>query len=70
MSIKKELLEELTKEQLESIAESKGIKFDKLSIAQQKYYENWEEKEKIVDLMNENCDISVKEIEDFLKLEK
>jgi len=68
MSIKKELLNRLTEKQLKELAESKGIKF-KLSETQEMYYTNWNEKEKIIDLMNEKEDLTVKEIEKFIKLQ-
>ena len=67
MSIKKELLRELTENQLRDLAQSKGIKF-KLSKIQKKYYADWDEKDKIVDLMGDKEDLSLKEIEDFIKL--
>jgi len=66
MSIKKELLDKLTENQLIEIAESKGIKFD-LSKTQEKYYDGWDEKEKMVDLMSGKEDITVKEIENIIK---
>lgn len=68
MSIKKELLSRLTEKQLKELAESKGIKF-KLSETQEMYYTNWNEKEKIIDLMNEKEDLTVKEIEKYIKLQ-
>ncbi len=67
MSIKKELLSELTVQQLKELAESKGIKF-KLSEIQKNYYADWNEKDMIVDLMVEKETITVKEIEQFIKL--
>jgi len=66
MSIKKELLSELTLRQLKELAESKGIKF-KLSEVQKNYYAKWNEKDMIVDLMVEKEALTVKEIEEFLK---
>ena len=66
MSIKKELLSELTLQQLKKLAESKGIKF-KLSDVQKNYYAKWNEKDMIVDLMVEKEVLTVKEIEEFLK---
>ena len=68
MSIKKELLNELTEQQLKDLAQSKGIKF-KLNMVQQKYYEGWDEKDKIVDIMGDKEDLSVREIEKFIKLQ-
>ena len=69
MSIKKELLNRLTEKQLKKLAESKGIKF-KLSETQEMYYTNWNEKEKMIDLMNEKEDLTIKEIEKFIKLQE
>jgi len=68
MSIKKELLNKLTEKQLRELADDKGIKF-KLSKRQKKYYLGWEEKDKIVDIMTDTADISVKDIEEFIKLQ-
>jgi len=67
MSIKKELLDELTEKQLRELAENKGIKFN-LSDAQKKYYADWNEKEILVDVMNDTEGITVREIEEYLKL--
>ena len=65
MSIKKELLNELTEKQLKQLAENKGIDFS-LNNIQEKYYENWDEKDKIVDIMTDQKHISVSEIEKFI----
>jgi hypothetical protein len=69
MSIKKELLNELTEHQLKQLAESKGIAFS-LNTVQKKYYENWAEKDKMVDLMSTNKNITVSEIEKFIQAKK
>jgi hypothetical protein len=69
MSIKKELLNELTEHQLRELAESKGIAFS-LNSVQKKYYENWAEKDKLVDLMSTNKHITVPEIEKFIQAKK
>jgi hypothetical protein len=69
MSIKKELLNELSEQQLKKLAESKGIKF-KLNNIQKKYYQNWDEKDKLVDLMATNTHITVPEIEKFIQAKK
>jgi hypothetical protein len=66
MSIKKELLCELSEQQLKELAESKGIKF-KLKKIQKKYYENWDEKDKLVDMMSSKSELSIKDIEEFIK---
>lgn len=65
MSIKKELLNELTEKQLKQLAENKGIDFS-LNDVQARYYENWDEKDKIVDIMTDQKHISVSEIEKFI----
>ena len=65
MSIKKELLNELTEKQLKQLAENKGIDFS-LNDVQEKYYENWDEKDKIVDIMTDQKHISVSEIEKLI----
>lgn len=70
MSIKKELLDELTLQQLKEIAESNGIKFKRLSKTQKEYYEDWDEKEKIVDIMTGKEKITIKEIEDYIRTYK
>ena len=66
MTLKKQLLSKLTEEQLKELAENKGIKF-KLSETQEMYYSKWNEKDKLVDLMEEKGDLTVKEIEKFIK---
>jgi choline kinase len=66
MSIKKELLDELNEKQLKELAKSKGVKFT-MSDAQKKYYAEWKEKDRLVDMMNDKEDITVKEIEKILK---
>ena len=65
MSIKKELLNELTEIQLRQLAENKGINFS-LNDIQEKYYENWDEKDKLVDIMTDQRHISISEIERFI----
>jgi hypothetical protein len=69
MSIKKEMLQELTEQQLTKLAENKDIKF-KLNKTQKEYYANWDEKDKIIDLMGDKEDLTLKEIEEFIKLQK
>ena len=66
MSIKKELLDELTVNQLRDLAQDKGISF-KLSKLQKKYYEEWDEKDRLVDLMADYSGLSVREIESYIK---
>ena len=65
MSIKKELLNELTENQLKQLAEIKGIEFT-LNTIQKEYYIDWEEKDKLVDIMTDQKQISVSDIEKFI----
>jgi hypothetical protein len=65
MSIKKEILNELTKQQLEQLAKIKGIKF-RLNKTQKKYYEDWDERDKLVDIMSYEKELKIKDIEDFI----
>ena len=65
MSIKKELLNELTEHQLKQLAETKGIEFT-LNTIQEEYYTGWEEKDKLVDIMTDQKQISVSDIEKFI----
>jgi hypothetical protein len=69
MSIKKELLNELTENQLKKLAESKGIAFS-MNKVQKKYYENWAEKDKLVDVIATSNNITVSEIEKFIQTKK
>ena len=66
MSLKKELLGELTEQQLKKLAESKRLKFS-MSESQEKYYADWNEKERLADIMNDKEDITIKEIEDIIR---
>ena len=66
MSIKKELLSQLSITQLKKLAEKKGISFA-LNKIQEEFYTDWSEKDLMIDMMNDNHDLSVKEIEDQLK---
>ena len=65
MSIKKELLQELSEKQLRQLAESKGIKLS-LNTTQKKYYKDWSEKDKLIDVMNDNKYLTISEIEKFI----
>jgi hypothetical protein len=47
----------------------KGIIF-KLNNVQKKYYENWAEKDKLVDMMATNNQITVSEIEKFIQTKR
>ena len=66
MSLKKELLSRLSLQQLKELALQKGMTFQ-LNKTQDEYYTDWSEKDRIVDLMNDNRDITIKEIEAFIK---
>ena len=66
MSLKKELLDKLTEKELKKLAENKGIKIY-LTEAQEKYYNDWNEKERLVDIMNDKEDITIKEIENYIR---
>jgi len=65
MSIKKELLNELTEKQLKQLAEYKGIEFT-LNSVQKNYYRSWDEKDKLVDLMTDHKQLTISEIEKFI----
>lgn len=69
MSIKKEMLHKMSLQQLKTLANNKGISFS-LSDQQKEYYAEWSEKDRIVDMMNDVRDLSLKEIEDHLKINK
>lgn len=66
MSIKKELLSQLSITQLKKLAETKNISLS-LNKTQEDYYSDWSEKDLMIDLMTDNRDISLTEIEDHLK---
>lgn len=68
MSIKKELLDELTENQLKNLAEAKGIQI-KLNKIQKMYYAEWDEKDKMVDILSDKENLTLKEIEKFIKLQ-
>lgn len=69
MSIKKELLDKLTEQQLKNLAQYKGIKF-KLNKIKEKYYSDWNERDMIIDIMSDKGDLTVREIEEFIKQQK
>lgn len=66
MSIKKELLSQLSLQQLKELASKKDVSFS-TNDKQKKYYADWSEKDQLVDMMNDNNDISIKEIENHIK---
>lgn len=65
MSIKKELLNELTENQLKQLAEHKGIDFT-LNSVQKNYYQSWDEKDMLVDVMTDYKQLTISEIEKFI----
>jgi hypothetical protein len=65
MSIKKELLYELSEQQLKELAEIKGVEFTVNEI-REKYYADWNEKDKLVDIMTDQKQISIADIEKFI----
>ncbi len=67
MSLKKELLSELSLQQLKELAEKKGLSFS-LNETQQEYYKEWSERDRIIDLINDNQNISIREIEQQIKI--
>lgn len=69
MSIKKELLNELNEDQLRKLADDKGINLT-LNTVRKIYYENWSEKDKLVDIMSDVRSITVSDIEQFILKEK
>jgi len=66
MSLKKELLGKLTEDQLQRLADSKGIAFS-LNTIQKQYYENWNAKDRLVDLMAGNGKLTIHDIEQFIQ---
>ena len=66
MSIKKELLTRLSDEQLKDLAKSRGIKFN-VNRTRKKYYADWNEREKIIDIMSDKDELTVTDIEEFIK---
>lgn len=69
MSIKKELLNELTEKQLKQLAEFKGIKFA-LNSVQKKYYADWNEKDRLVDMMTDYKQLTVSDVEKYIMQNK
>lgn len=69
MSIKKEMLHKMSLQQLKTLASTKGISFA-LNDRQKEYYADWSEKDRMVDMMNDVRDLSIKEIEEQLKMNR
>lgn len=53
-------------QQLKELVQKKGISFS-LNETQQKYYAEWDERDRIIDLINDNKDITISEIEQHIK---
>ena len=66
MSIKKELLNELTEKQLKELAKSKGISFE-LKNNEKTYYSSWKEQDMMVDFLSNINDLTITEIELFIR---
>jgi len=66
MSLKKELLSTLSETQLLRLADSKGIAFN-MNTTQKQYYENWTEKDRLVDIMAGNGKLTIHDIESFIQ---
>lgn len=65
MSLKKELLNELDVKQLKELVDTKGITF-RMNGTKKKYYDGWDEKDKLVDLMTDHKGITIGDIESFI----
>ena len=63
------MLNQLTEQQLKQLAESKGIDCS-LNQVQKKYYEDWTEKDKLIDIMTDNQTLTIAEIEKFITIGK
>ena len=65
MSLKKEMLNELSENDLKKLAEAKGITFN-LNTIRKNYYADWEEKDKIIDIMSEHKELTITDIEQYI----
>ncbi|HDM25562.1 MAG: hypothetical protein DRJ99_04170 [Thermoplasmata archaeon] len=65
MSLKKELLRQLDLDQLKKLIEEKNIEI-RLSKIQKDFYANWDEKEKLVDILNDCENIRIADIEKYV----
>ncbi len=63
------MLHKMNLQQLKTLANRKGISFS-LNDRQKEYYAEWSEKDLMVDMMNDVRDLSVKEIEEHLKVNR
>ena len=69
MTIKKELLKSLSEIKLKELAEYKGINLQ-LNPTKSRYYENWGEKDILIDLLGDTKELTVSEIEKFILANK
>jgi uncharacterized ubiquitin-like protein YukD len=69
MSLKKELLSELSEQELEKFLETRHINFT-LSNIQKKYYKDKDTSEKLIDIINDKRDISIKDVEEYIKMQR
>ena len=65
MSLKKEMLSALSEHQLRELADMKGIVFT-VSKARKQYYKDWSEKDKLVDIMSDQQQLTIEDIEKFM----
>jgi len=65
VSLKKELLRQLDLDQLKKLIEEKNIEI-RLSKIQKDFYANWDEKEKLVDILNDCENIRIADIEKYV----
>jgi len=65
VSLKKELLRQLDINQLKKLIEEKNIEI-RLSKIQKDFYANWDEKEKLVDILNDCESVKLSDIERFV----
>ena len=65
MSLKKELLRQLDLNQLKKLIKEKNIEIQ-LNRIQKEFYANWDEKEKLVDILNDCESVKISDIEKFV----
>jgi len=65
VSLKKELLRQLDLNQLKKLIKEKNIGIQ-LNRIQKEFYANWDEKEKLVDILNDCESVKISDIEKFV----
>jgi len=65
VSLKKELLRQLDLNQLKKLIKEKNIEIQ-LNRIQKEFYANWDEKEKLVDILNDCESVKISDIEKFV----